>query len=113
MLARIGQTIIAALGKRSLSWSLKTRISVLTLTAFLLAIWSLTLYATRTLREDMMHLLGEQQFSTTSLIAAQINAELDSRLRALTLVARQISPDLLTQRAALQRFLEQRTKLTT
>ena len=109
MLARIGQTIIAALGKRSLSWSLKTRISVLTLTAFLLAIWSLTLYATRTLREDMMHLLGEQQFSTTSLIAAQINAELDSRLRALTLVARQISPDLLTQRAALQRFLEQRT----
>lgn len=117
MLARIGQTIGAALGKRGLSWSLKTRVSVLTLTAFLLAVWSLTRYATRTLREDMTHLLGEQQFSTTSPIAAQINAELDGRLRALgrwgagalTRVARQISPDLLTQRAALQRFLEQRT----
>lgn len=81
----------------------------MTLAVFLLAIWSLTLYATRGLRQDMTHLLGEQQFSTTSIITAQLNAELDNRLQALTLVAGEISPALLDNRAALQRFLEQRS----
>lgn len=96
---------------RRAGWSLKTRITAMTLAVFLLAIWSLTLYATRSLRQDMTHLLGEQQFSTTSIIAAQLNAELDSRLQALTLVAGEISPTLLDNRSALQRFLEQHSTL--
>ncbi|QKS30590.1 ATP-binding protein [Accumulibacter sp.] len=94
---------------RPVVWSLKTRITALTLALFLLAIWSMTLYATRSLRQDMTHLLGEQQFSTTTIIAAQLNAELDTRLQALTRVAGEIPPALLGKRAELQRFLEQRT----
>ncbi|MCM8613855.1 ATP-binding protein [Accumulibacter sp.] len=96
---------------RPVVWSLKTRITALTLALFLLAIWSLTLYATRSLRQDMTHLLGEQQFSTTSIIAVQLNAELDTRLQALVRVADEISPALLGKPAELQRFLEQRTTL--
>ncbi|EXI66492.1 MAG: Non-motile and phage-resistance protein [Candidatus Accumulibacter adjunctus] len=94
---------------RPLVWSLKTRITTLTLALFLLAIWSLTLYATRSLRQDMTHLLGEQQFSTTSIIAVQLNAELATRLQALIQVAGEIPPALLGKPAELQRFLEQRT----
>jgi HAMP domain-containing protein len=105
------RTTSSTAAARRAGWSLKTRITAMTLAVFLLAIWSLTLYATRSLRQDMTHLLGEQQFSTTSIIAAQLNAELDSRLQALTLVAGEISPALLDNRAALQRFLEQRSTL--
>lgn len=94
---------------RPVVWSLKTRVITLTLALFLLAIWSLTLYATRSLRQDMTHLLGEQQFSTTSIIALQLNAELDTRLQALIQVAGEIPPALLGKPAELQRFLEQRT----
>jgi len=94
---------------RPAAWSLKTRITAVALAVFLLAIWSLTLYATSSLRQDMTRLLGEQQFSTTSIIAAQLNAELESRLQALAQIAGEIPPALLDNRAGLQRFLEQRS----
>jgi hypothetical protein len=96
-------------GTQPAAWSLKTRITAVALAVFLLAIWSLTLYATSSLRQDMTRLLGEQQFSTTSIIAAQLNAELESRLQALAQIAGEIPPALLDNRAGLQRFLEQRS----
>ncbi len=96
---------------RSLSWSLKQRLTALMLAIFLLGIWSVTLYATRSLREDMTRLLGEQQFSVTSAIAAQLDAELDVRLQALIRLASEISPQLLTRPSELQTFLESRTTL--
>ena len=49
--------------------SLKTKIIVVTLAIFVAGIWSLTFYATRNLRSDMVRLLGEQQFSTVTLVA--------------------------------------------
>ena len=41
----------------------------------------------RQLRQDMMRLLGAQQFSAVSIVAAQLDAELDTRLQALVRVA--------------------------
>lgn len=85
--------------------SLKTRVTLLTLAIFLVCIWSLTFYTNRMLREDMQRLLGEQQFSTVSLIATDINDELDKRLRALEQVAAKITPAILGNTASVQNAL--------
>ncbi|MCX7166961.1 MAG: PAS domain S-box protein, partial [Rhodocyclales bacterium] len=91
--------------------SLKTRVTLFTLAIFLIGLWSLSFYASRMLREDIQGLLGEQQFSTVSVLAAEINHELDDRLRGLERVAATISPAMLSNTAALQTFLEQLTIL--
>jgi len=88
--------------------SLKTKLTLFTLAVFLVGIWSLAFYASRMLREDMQRQLGEQQFATVSLVAAQLNAELAERLNALERVAAKISPALMQDPAGLQAFLERR-----
>ena len=88
--------------------SLKTRVTVLTLAIFVISIWSLEFYISRMLREDMQRLLGEQQFSTVSFIAAAVNGELDFRFQSLKDVAGQVSPAMLGNTAAMQVLLEQR-----
>jgi PAS domain S-box-containing protein len=88
--------------------SLKTRLTLFTLAVFLIGIWSLALYASRILREDMQSQLGEQQFATVSLAAAQVNSELNERLKALEKIASEITPAMLSNAARLQTFIEQR-----
>lgn len=88
--------------------SLKTRVTLTTLAIFVIGIWSLALYASGMLREDMQHLLSEQQFSTASYIAADVNQQLDDRFRALEAVAGSVSPARLGNTAALQALLEER-----
>jgi len=105
------KTAGAQLASSRFSWSLKHRLTALTLAVFLVGIWSVTLYATRSLRADMVRLFGEQQFSTTSAVAAQLDAELDVRLQSLIRIAAEISPRLLASHAELQQFLEARTTL--
>lgn len=87
--------------------SLKTRITLVTLTIFLLSLWSLSYYATRVLRGDMEHLLSEQQFSTVSLLAAQVNRELSDRLAALDTLASVSAEAMHEGPAAMQAFIEQ------
>ena len=72
--------------------SLKTRITLGTLAIFLFGIWSLSLYASHILREDMERLLGEQQFSTISLVASEINDELENLKVSLPRAARLLLP---------------------
>ena len=91
--------------------SLKTRITLTTLAIFLVGVWSLAFYASRMLREDMQRLLGDQQFSTVSFLAAEINHELNDRLRILEDLAEAISPTTLSNPAALQQLLEDRQTL--
>ncbi|MBT9507528.1 PAS domain S-box protein [Rhodoferax sp.] len=88
--------------------SLNTRVTLLTLLIFVASIWSLAFYAGRTLQEDVKGLLGAQQFSAVSLVAAQIEQEVGDRLKALETVAQRITPSLLTDHAALQKFLADR-----
>ncbi len=87
--------------------SLKTRVTVFTLVIFLACIWSLWLYASQMLRQDMQQMLGEQQLSSVSLVAADINQEFTDRLQALQTVAASISPGLLRDGPALQTLLGQ------
>ncbi len=87
--------------------SLKTRVTLCTLIIFVLSIWSLALYASHLLRQDMQRLLGEQQLSTASIVAAEIDHELADRLEALEKLASGLDPTLLQRPSALQAHLEQ------
>jgi len=87
--------------------SIRTRVTLFTLAIFLVAIWSLEFYASRLLQDDMQHLLGEQQLSAVSFMAASIDEEINERLRAQEEIAKQITPALMAHPSALQSFLEQ------
>ena len=91
--------------------SLKTRVTVLTFAVFMLGIWALAFYASRVLREDMQRLLGEQQFSTVTVLAHEINDRLVDRMLALESVARDAGPAMLANTSDLQALLEQRPLL--
>ncbi|MDP3651030.1 MAG: PAS domain S-box protein [Rhodoferax sp.] len=88
--------------------SLTTRVTLLTLAIFMASMWSLSLYAGRMLRLDMQQQLGEQQFSTASFIAANIDRELGIRLDALQQISATVTPPLLKEPRALQTWMAQR-----
>ena len=88
--------------------SLKTRVTLFTLGVFVVSIWSLAFYTSRTLRADMQRMLGEQEFTTASIVAAQINYELLSRLSVLTAVANSITPGLMADPERLKAMLDAR-----
>ncbi len=88
--------------------SLKTRITLATLAIFVISIWSLSLYTSRMLRADMQDLLGEQQLSTVSMLAAEADQEMDDRMKWLESVAEKVTPAMLDNSTVLQEFLAQR-----
>jgi PAS domain S-box-containing protein len=88
--------------------SLKTRITLATLSIFVIGIWALAFYATRMLRHDMENQLGEQQLSTVAAIASDINEELADRLAALETIAESIMPAMNQGPVAMQALIEQR-----
>lgn len=88
--------------------SIKTRVTLFTLAVFLISTLALAFYGRGILRETVLRLLGEQQFSTASIIAAEVNQALDGRLGALEAVAGTITPAMLGNAAALKTLLEQR-----
>ncbi len=92
-------------------WSLKARVTLFTLVIFLFGIWSLAFYASRTLREDIERLLGEQQFSAASFIGKTIDQELANRLGTLTEFAPLVVPTIAQGPAAVQALLERRPYL--
>src|ERR1035437_6643393 len=87
--------------------SLKTRVTLFTLGMFLVSQWLLAFYAARILRTDMQHMLGDQQFSTATFVAANVNDDLIARLSALELFAQALDPTLLGNTADLQTRLQQ------
>lgn len=95
---------------QEMSWwrkhSLKTRVTLFTLVIFLIGIWSLVLYADRTLRQDIQVMLGKQQYLTASMLAAEVNREIETALHTLSVVAANIDPEIIDDRPALQKMLE-------
>jgi hypothetical protein len=88
--------------------SLKTRVTVFTLAFFLIGIWLLAFYSSYKLKNDMERALGEQQFSTVSIIAAEINTGLDDRMKALEKIAALITPAMMANAAYMQTSIEGR-----
>jgi|GEM_PF-2230752 len=93
--------------------SIKTRVSLATLTVFVVGFWSLAFFASRMLREDMAAQAGLQQFSTASFVAAAIDGEMGTRWKALNVIAEHTDPALLEDAEALQAWLEARPILQT
>ena len=91
--------------------SIKAKVTLLTLVVLVVGLWSLAFIANRTLHENMMDQLGEQQRSTASLMADQFDDELRHRIKALEAIAAVLAPPLLGNAAALQTALEQRPLL--
>ena len=75
---------------------------------FVSSIWSLAFYAGRLLHADIMHVSGEQQFSTVSYVAADIDAELNYRLKALENVAVEASAAMFGHAGPVQTLIGQR-----
>jgi hypothetical protein len=88
--------------------SLKTRVTLFTLVIFVLSLWGLGYYATRTLRSDMEQLLSDQQLSAVALVAANINQELQDRMTAMEQLAKRYDTISIRTPAALQADLEDR-----
>ena len=93
--------------------SLKTRITLAMLSIFLAGMWTLSLSVSHALRSDMETLLSAQQFSTVSMVAAQVNREMDTRLNALESVANTSATAMQEGPAAMQALIEQRPVLQT
>jgi PAS domain S-box-containing protein len=87
--------------------SVKTRVTLSVLAIFLASLWSLSYYASTMLRKDMQQLLGDQQFSTASHVASEINRQLEARFEVLNSIAAKLSPAILENATALQTYLEQ------
>ena len=83
--------------------SIKTKITLATLSIFVVSIWSLAFYTSHMLREDIQHVLGEQQFSAVSFMAAEVNQGLEDRIKALELIAKASGPELQDSPLARQR----------
>jgi len=77
----------------------------------MISIWSLAFYASQILKKDIHQLLSEQQFTTATIVASQINQELNDRFSGMENVARQITPTSMSDAASLQNFLEARPVL--
>lgn len=86
--------------------SVKTRVTLSVLAIFLMSLWSLSYYASAMLRKDMQQMLGTQQFSTVSYVAAEVNHELADRVEALETVAASVNPATLSNTTTMQTFLE-------
>jgi diguanylate cyclase (GGDEF)-like protein/PAS domain S-box-containing protein len=88
--------------------SIKTRVTLGTLGIFLLSLWLLAFYASLILHADMERVMGEQQFSTVSIVAAQINTALEEHLTSLERHAGgRIPPPMLGNAVALQARLQE------
>lgn len=86
--------------------SLKTRITLITLLIFLASLWSLGYTVSHSLREDMQRVLGAQQFTMASHMAADISDQIDTRIVALRRVAQSIEQRKIESASELQNFLE-------
>lgn len=91
----------------SIPWrSIQLRVTLFTLGIFLAGVWSLSVVASRMLQDDMQAIVGAQQFSTVSTIAAELNHQIEDRLRALEDVAASIDTETLANTGALQAQME-------
>lgn len=88
------------------------KLTVFVLGVALASIWTISLYLGQVVRTDMERLMGEQQYSTASIIATELNGELQDRVDVLTTVAGQLNTELMAKPAKLQAFLKERPSIS-
>jgi PAS domain S-box-containing protein len=93
--------------------SVKARVTLSMLAISLASLWSLSYFASSMLHKDMERLLGEQQFSAVSVVAAQINSAVESHFKSLDIVASTMAQTMRQGPAATQARLDQLLLLPT
>ena len=88
--------------------SIKSRVTALTLTIFIIGVWLLSYDISQKLQKDIAKQISEQQLSTTALLANQINNDLVDRQTTLEDLAKRIGQIGLDNQAQLQSFLNER-----
>lgn len=97
---------------RSYSWrSLQTRITLLSLSVFLVGLWSLSWYVVRALHHDVQHMLSQQQLATVTLQADELNRTLALHLETLEKAGQLAAPLLAGSAKDLHTFLATRLSL--
>lgn len=88
------------------SASLRTRTILLVLGLLFFSLLALAFTGAQMLRRDMQEILSNQQYSTATVIASQIELELSERVSALNRVSKTITTAMLADSAAVQSHLE-------
>jgi len=95
-----------------LRWqSLRTRLVVGVLSATVISLWLASFAMSQHLRQDMEAAISSQQFSTVSLIAAEIDRSLRERIDILTEASRLIVADHSLTKTGAPAFLERQATL--
>ena len=97
--------------RKILDESLKARIVLATLLTIILSYGVMSFVTNDLLKNDTEHLLSEQQFSTASLMASEIDLEIGMRFAALKKAASRIPSLLPGKTKQLQQYLEGRESL--
>jgi diguanylate cyclase (GGDEF)-like protein len=99
------------MGQALSSLSLKTKITMIALGLFLGGIWTLTYLTISRLQKDLTDVLAHQQFASVSYVASEIDQLIHFRIEALEKIAKEITPELLSDPAKLNNLLEGRPLL--
>lgn len=91
--------------------SLRTRLLVGALSTTILSLWAVTIVIGSYLRQDMEAAISAQQFSTVSLIAAEIDRSVRERLTALQESTRWLSANDRFEAKEIQSFIETKAAL--
>jgi len=91
--------------------SLTTRVTLFTLAILALSVAMVAIWTGQLLRHDMQVMLEQQQYSTATILAAEINHEMADRMRAVERAAAAISPQLLADTVGLSQYLQKRPEL--
>ncbi len=86
--------------------SLSTRLILTSLLFMISSIWGVAMYVSNIVQADMLHSLEEQQFSTLSVLAAQIDSEIKFRAQSIEKVAAAITADMLHNPRKMQEYLD-------
>ena len=86
--------------------SLSNRLTLSSLLVLLVAVWALAYFVSSTTHEDMRNALNQQQFSSVSVLAAEIEHEVAFRLKSIEVSAANITPAMLNDPTQLQAYLD-------
>ena len=97
--------------KSSRFGSLSSRLTLSSLAVLLLAICALAFFFSRTMQKDMQRAFQEQQSSSVSVLAAEVEQKVMLRLESLQQVASNITSSMLSEPTRLQAYLDSKTVL--
>ena len=91
--------------------SISTRFTLLTVIVFVVSMWTLVAYAIHVLRDDMQRSIGQQLLDTVTLMANEIDADLQERTELLNTLASSLGSQDLATHQALQATLDLHTEI--